>query len=482
MTSNKTVFFLIGVLLIVLGLSMLAPYSMQVIYKENSHSFISSSFVTIFIGILCILANLEKDLKLNLRQTFLFSTLAWVTVAIFGSLPFVLSNQTFSFSDAFFESMSGITTTGATIISDLDNSPKSILLWRAIMQWLGGIGIVVMAITILPLLKVGGMQLFKMEGPDSTEKILPRTIEVAAIIISTYIILTLFCGFFYWIFGMTVFDSICHAMTTIATGGFSTHNDSIGFFKNSNIEIVASLFIILGSIPFISYLKFSQGNKKIFFQDVQIKGLIYLLAISILIMFLYLLFINYEGNLFEKIRISSFNVISILSGTGYVTDDFGLWGKFSLIFFLFLMFIGGCAGSTACGIKIFRLQMLLIFLKNQVKKLIYPNSVIITKYNNYKISDDFIRSVIIFIFSFLFIFLIIAMLLSISGLDFVTSISGAASSISNVGPGLGEIIGPDGNYKTLPDLSKWILAAGMLLGRLELFAVLVLFFPSFWRN
>ena len=482
MTSNKTVFFLIGVLLIVLGLSMLAPYSMQILYKENSHSFISSSFVTIFIGILCVLANLEKDLKLNLRQTFLFSTLAWVMVAIFGSLPFLLSSQSFSFSDAFFESMSGITTTGATIISDLDNSPKSILLWRAIMQWLGGIGIVVMAITILPLLKVGGMQLFKMEGPDTTEKILPRTIEVAAIIISTYIVLTLFCGFFYWIFGMTIFDSISHAMTTIATGGFSTHNDSIGFFKNSNIEIVASIFIILGSIPFISYLKFSQGNRRVFFQDVQIKGLIYLLVISITIMFLYLLFINYESNLFDKIRISSFNVISILSGTGYVTDDFGLWGKFSLIFFLFLMFIGGCAGSTACGIKIFRLQMLLIFLKNQIKKLVYPNSVIITKYNNHKISDDFIRSVIIFIFSFLFIFLIIAMLLSISGLDFVTSISGAASSISNVGPGLGETIGPDGNYKNLPDLSKWILATGMLLGRLELFAVLVLFFPSFWRN
>jgi len=378
--------------------------------------------------------------------------------------------------------MSGITTTGATIIVDLDNSPKSILLWRAIMQWLGGIGIVVMAITILPLLKVGGMQLFKMEGSDSTEKILPRTIEVAAIIISTYVVLTLLCSLFYWMFGMTIFDSICHAMTTIATGGFSTHNDSIGFFKNSNIEIVASIFIILGSIPFISYLKFSQGNRKVFFQDVQIKGLIYLLAISVVIMFLYLLFINYDSNLFDKIRISSFNVISILSGTGYVTDDFSLWGNFSLIFFLFLMFIGGCAGSTACGIKIFRLQMLLIFLKNQIKKLIYPNSVIITKYNNHKISDDFIRSVIIFIFSFLFIFLIIAMLLSISGLDFVTSISGAASSISNVGPGLGEIIGPDGNYKNLPDLSKWILASGMLLGRLELFAVLVLFFPSFWRN
>ena len=482
MATNKTVFFLIGILLIVLGASMLAPYSMQIIFKEDSHSFIASSFITIFIGILFVLANLEKEFKLNLRQTFLFSTLAWVMVAVFGSLPFVLSTMGFTFSEAFFESMSGITTTGATVITDLDNSPKSILLWRAIMQWLGGIGIVVMAITILPLLKVGGMQLFKMEGPDTTEKILPRTIEVATIIISTYIILTFLCGLFYWIFGMTIFDSICHAMTTIATGGFSTHNDSIGFFKSSNIEIIASIFIILGSIPFISYLKFSQGNRKIFFQDVQIKGLIYLLLISITVMFFYLMFINYESSLFDKIRISSFNVISILSGTGYVTDDFGLWGKFSLIFFLFLMFIGGCAGSTACGIKIFRLQMLLIFLKNQITKLLYPNSVIIAKYNNQKISEDFIKSVIIFIFTFLFIFLIIAMLLSISGLDFITSISGAASSISNVGPGLGDIIGPNGNYKNLPDLSKWILTLGMLLGRLELFAVLVLFFPSFWRN
>ncbi len=482
MTTYKTVFFLIGILLVVLGFSMLVPYAMQLIYNENSHSFVSSSFVTIFIGVLFILANLDKEFKLNLRQTFLFSTLAWLMVAIFGSLPFLLSPNEFSFSDAFFESMSGITTTGATIITDLDGTPKSILLWRAIMQWLGGIGIVVMAITILPLLKVGGMQLFKMEGPDSAEKILPRTIEVAAIIISTYLILTFLCGFFYWLFGMSIFDSVSHAMTTIATGGFSTHNNSIGFFENSNIEIIASIFIVLGSIPFISYLKFAQGNKRIFLQDVQIQGLIKLLIFSVLIMFIYLLFIDNESSIFEKIRISSFNVISILSGTGYVTDDFGLWGKFSLIFFLFLMFIGGCAGSTACGIKIFRLQMLFIFLKNQIRKLIYPNSIIISKYNEQKISDNFINSVIVFIFSFLFIFLIIAMLLSISGLDFLTAISGAASAISNVGPGLGDMIGPNGNYKAIPDVSKWILSCGMLLGRLELFAVLVLFFPSFWRN
>ena len=482
MASNKTVFFLIGILLIVLGLAMLAPYSMQVLYKENSHSFISSSFVTIFIGILCILANLEKDFKLNLRQTFLFSTLAWVTVAIFGSLPFLLSNQTFSFSDAFFESMSGITTTGATIISDLDNSPKSILLWRAIMQWLGGIGIVVMAITILPLLKVGGMQLFKMEGPDSTEKILPRTIEVAAIIISTYIILTFLCGIFYWFFGMTIFDSVSHAMTTIATGGFSTHNESIGFFNNPGIEITATIFIILGSIPFIAYLKFIKGNKKILLQDVQIRGFLYLLFTSIFIMFLYLFFNNSELSFLNNLRISSFNVLSILSGTGYVTDDFGLWGKFPLIFFLFLMFVGGCAGSTTCGIKIFRLQILFLFLKTQIKKLIYPNSIYLVNYNNQKIADGFINSVILFIFSYLLIFFLVAIMLSITGLDFLSAISGAATAISNVGPGLGEMIGPNGNFSEVSEISKWILSFAMLLGRLEIFAVLVLFLPSFWRT
>ena len=482
MATNKTVFFIIGILLVILGSFMLAPYFVQLLYDEKSHSFLSSAFLTVFVGILFILANLEDEFRLNLQQTFLFSTLAWLSIAIFGSLPFLLSTLDLTISEAFFESMSGITTTGSTIISNLDECPKSILLWRAIMQWLGGIGIIVMAITVLPLLKVGGMQLFKMEGSDNTEKILPRTAEVATIIISTYLILTLLCGFFYWMFGMEMFDSIAHSMTTIATGGFSTHNSSIGFFKSSNIEIIATIFIILGSIPFISYLKFVKGNKKVFFQDVQIKGLIYLLLFSITVMFLYLLFVDNENSLLDRLRISSFNVVSILSGTGYVTDDFGLWGKFSLIFFLFLMFVGGCAGSTTCGIKIFRLQMLFLFLRNQIKKLIYPNSIFIVKYNNQKISDNFINSVIVFIFSYLFLFMILAMLLSITGLDFLSAISGAATSISNVGPGLGDMIGPNGNFKQVSDTSKWLLSFGMLLGRLELFAVLVLFFPSFWKG
>mgnify|MGYP001209701299 FL=1 len=481
MGSNKTVFFIIGILLIILGIFMMVPYAIQLIYNEDSNSFLSSSIITIFIGILTVLTTLKNEKQLNLQQAFLFSTLAWVSISLFGSIPFVLSNLNLSFSDAFFESMSGITTTGSTVISDLDNSPKSILIWRAIMQWLGGIGIIVMATTVLPLLKVGGMQLFKTDA-SGTEKILPKTIEVAFTIIGIYSFLTLSCAFVYWSQGMNTFDSAAHSFTTLATGGFSTHNESIGFFDSPGIEFAATIFIILGSVPFIAYLKFLKGNKKIFFQDVQVKGFFYLLILSILVMFIYLFINSSETSLVDKLRISSFNVLSILSGTGYVTDDFGLWGEFPLIFFLFLMFIGGCAGSTTCGIKIFRLQMLFIFVGNQIKKLIYPNSVFVINYNNQKIEDTFINSVIVFIFSYLLLFFLIAILLSISGLDFLSAISGSATSISNVGPGLGEMIGPNGNFSQVSNFSKWILSFGMLLGRLEIFAVLVLFLPSFWRS
>ena len=480
MASNKTVFFIVGILLVILGIFMIVPYVVQIFYNENNNSFLSSSIITILIGTLTVLSTLRRENQLNLQQAFLFSTLAWISIALFGSLPFYLSDLKLSFSEAFFESMSGITTTGSTVISNLDDSPKSILLWRSIMQWLGGIGIIVMATTVMPLLKVGGMQVFKTDA-SGTEKILPKTIEVALTIISIYTILTLVCGISYWIQGMEIFDSVAHALTTLATGGFSTHNESIGYFKSPGIEITATIFIILGSLPFIAYLKFIKGNKKIFLQDVQIKGFLYLLLISIVVMFIYLFINNSQDSIIDNLRISSFNVISILSGTGYVTDDFGLWGKFPLIFFLFLMFIGGCAGSTTCGIKIFRLQILLIFVSNQIKKLIYPNSVFIINYNKQKIEDSFINSVIIFIFSYLFLFLIIAMLLSITGLDFLSAISGAATSISNVGPGLGEMIGPNGNFSQVTDLSKLILSFAMLLGRLEIFAVLILFLPSFWR-
>jgi trk system potassium uptake protein TrkH len=339
-----------------------------------------------------------------------------------------------------------------------------------------------MAITVLPLLNVGGMQLFRMESSDTTEKILPRTREVTIIISIIYLTLTFACGVAYWLVGMNIFDSIAHSMTTIATGGFSTYSSSIGYFQNPKIEIIAIIFIVLGSIPFIAYLKFVKGDQKIFFKDVQIKGLIYIFIVSILLMLLYLLLSNKEYSFAENLRISTFNVVSILSGTGYVTSDFSLWGKFPLIFFLFLMFIGGCAGSTTCGIKIFRFQILGLFILNQIKKLIYPHGIFPMKYNNEKISNPFIYSIMTFIFLYFFIFFILAALLSLDGLDFVTALSGSASAISNVGPGLGDVIGPNGNFSDLPNFSKLSLSLGMLLGRLELFAVLVLFFPSFWKN
>ena len=482
MNNYKTVFFAIGVLLVILGAFMLIPFFVQFIYDENNSIFLSAASVTVFIGILLVLTNLEESRKLNLQQAFLLTTLSWLSIAIFGCIPFLLSDLNLSFVDAFFESMSGITTTGSTIITNLDNTPKSILIWRAILQWLGGIGIIVMAITILPLLNIGGMQLFRMENSDTAEKILPRTREVTLLISIIYLTLTFVCGAAYWIVGMSIFDSIAHAMTTIATGGFSTYSDSIGHFQNPRIEIISIIFIVLGSIPFIAYLKFVKGDNKIFLKDSQIRGLFYILIISILLMFVYLMFSNKEYSFLENFRISAFNVVSVLSGTGYVTADFSSWGEFPLIFFLFLMFVGGCAGSTTCGIKIFRFQILGRFVINQIKKLIYPRGIFSIKYNDEKISNTFVYSIITFIFLYLFIFFILATLLSINGLDFITAISGAASAISNVGPGLGDIIGPNGNFSDLPDFSKLSLSLGMLLGRLELFAVLVLFFPSFWKN
>ena len=461
---------------------MLIPLLVQFIYGEENSTFLSSASITAFIGILLVLTNLEENRKLNLQQAFLLTTLSWLSIAIFGSLPFWLSDLNLSVVDSFFESMSGITTTGSTIISNLDSAPKGVLIWRAILQWLGGIGIIVMTITILPLLNIGGMQLFRMEGSDSTEKILPKTREVSFMISLLYLILTFACGFAYWLAGMNTFDSIAHSMTTIATGGFSTYSDSIGYFNSPKIEIVSIIFIILGSIPFIAYLKFAKGDKKIFFTDVQIKGLILILFFTTLLMFCYLILNNAEYSFFDNLRISTFNVVSILSGTGYVTSDFSMWGKFPLIFFLFLMFIGGCAGSTTCGIKIFRFQILGHFILNQIKKLVYPHGVFPIKYNQKKISNTFIYSIITFIFLYFFIFFILATLLSLNGLDFITALSGAASAISNVGPGLGDMIGPNGNFSNLPNFSKLCLSLGMLLGRLELFAVLVLFFPAFWKN
>ena len=480
MSNYKTVFFTLGLLQVILGFAMIIPVVAQLIYQEFDSSFISSGIITVVFGVLFFLSNLDHDKKLNLPQAFLLTALSWLSIAIFGSLPFVFSNLNLSITDSFFESMSGITTTGSTIIQDLEIAPKSILLWRAILQWLGGIGIIVMAITLMPIMNVGGMQLFKISSNDTAEKILPKSKQISIRLIVIYSILTFICAFFYKLFGMNFFDSLTHSMTTIATGGFSNYNQSIGYFDSFLIEITSMIFIILGSIPFIAYIKFLNGDKKIFFSDTQVVAFLKVTFFSIIALSIYLFFSKGFQN--ESLRSVSFNVISILTGTGYVTKNFDQWGNFPLIFFLILMFIGGCAGSTACGIKIFRVQLLYRFLLNQLKKIIYPRGIFVIKYDKNIIDDKFMSSVISFIFLYIIIFFSLTAILSLTGLDFVTSISGAATSISNVGPGLGDTIGPNGNFSSLENSSKWVLSLGMILGRLELFAILVLFIPSFWRK
>ena len=481
MSNYKTVFFIIGVLQIILGIFMAIPIILQLVFSEFDSSFIASSVITLVFGVLFVLSNLDYNKKINLQQAFLLTTLSWLTIAIFGALPFYFSNLNMSFTDSFFESMSGLTTTGSTVITNLEIVPKSILLWRALLQWLGGIGIIVMAITLMPIMNIGGMLLFKVLNTDSSDDILPSSKEISLKLVFIYFTLTLICAAAYKIFGMNFFDSLTHSMTTIATGGFSNYNESIGYFNSVKIEITAILFIILGSIPFIAYIKFLNGNRKVFLNDTQVTTFIKIIIISILIILLYLFF-KLESFGFTDLRSVIFNSISILTGTGYVTGQFDQWGSFSLFYFLILMFIGGCAGSTTCGIKIFRVQILYKFVMTQLKKIIYPRGIFVIKYENNNVNDKFLASIISFIYLYILIFFFITALLSITGLDFITSISAAATSISNVGPGLGSVIGSNGNFSTLPDASKWILSAGMILGRLELFAILVLFLPSFWKK
>ena len=481
MSNYKTVFFTLGILLIILGVAMTVPVVFQLIYNEFDSTFVISGIITITFGILFYLSNIDHLKLINTQQAFILTALSWLSIAAFGSLPFFFSELNLSITDSFFESMSGITTTGATILNNIESSPKGILMWRSMLQWLGGIGVILMAITLMPIMNIGGMQLLKISSYDTSEKILPKSREISKKLITVYLSLTFLCAFFYKIFGMNTFDSLTHSMTTIATGGFSNYDQSIGYFNNAYIEIVSILFILLGSIPFILYIKFISDDKKIIFKDEQVKLFFKLTLISILVLFIYLIIVN--KSIFEiHLRSVIFNVVSILTGTGYVTKEFDQWGNFPLIFFLILMFIGGCAGSTTCGIKIFRVHILYYFIRNQLIKIIYPRSIINLKYNNSKVEDKLIASIVSFIYLYILIFFVLASMLTLTGLDFITSISGAASSLSNVGPGLGNEIGPNSNYSGLPNQSKWLLSVGMILGRLEIFAILIIFLPSFWRK
>ncbi|MCZ6844775.1 MAG: TrkH family potassium uptake protein [Alphaproteobacteria bacterium] len=481
MIDLRPILFILGLLLTTLALAMSLP---ALVDAATGHAdwqvFLASAGLTLFVGVSLILTMRGGNMEIGIREAFVLTVGSWLGVTLFASLPFVFAELNLSFADAFFEAMSGITTTGATVIVNLDNAPPGILLWRALLQWLGGIGIIVTAVAMLPMLKVGGMQLFRMESSDTTEKVLPRAAQISTAIGAIYFILTSICAVAYWAAGRPGFDAVAHAMTTIATGGFSTSDDSLAAFATPGIEWIAVVFMILGSLPFVLYLQVVRGRPMSLFRDSQVRWFL-ALALALIIIVILILSISQGVSSSQSLRLAAFNTISILTGTGYSTAAFDNWGPLALTIFFLIMFIGGCAGSTTCGIKIFRFQILYETATTQIRRLVQPHGVFIPYYNRSPITDEVAMSVMSFFFFYVLVYVVLALGLSLLGLDFLTALSGAATAISNVGPGLGPVIGPNGTFTSLPDSAKWLLSAGMLLGRLELFTILVLFAPAFWK-
>lgn len=476
----RPILFVIGILLSIMSISMVLPMLADFYFGyDDWRVFFVCIVITAFFGGSLILSNSGQNFDMNLRQAFLLTTMSWLVLVVFAALPFKLSKLDMSFTDAFFEAMSGITTTGATVITGLDKAPAGILLWRAILQWLGGIGIIVMALSVLPFLKVGGMQLFRTESSEN-EKAAPRAAQLASSIALLYVALTGICAIFYMMTGLQTFDAVAHAMTTIATGGFSTFDSSFAHYDQAWTELVAITFMILGGMPFVLYLKAIRGNLKPLTQDSQVRWFISIILTSIIMLVIYLT-VKHDVTFLEALRRSSFNVVSLITGTGYANGDYNEWGGFAVSLLFFLMVVGGCAGSTTCGIKIFRFQVLYAIVSMQIKKMLHPHGVFNVHYNGKPVPPDVPISVMSFFFMYALCFSVIAILLSLVGLDFLDAMSGAATSISNVGPGLGSI-GPSSTFAHLPESAKWILSAGMMLGRLELFTVLMLLYPGFWKR
>ncbi len=482
MRDFRSIINIIGLLLCIEAMAMLVPMFYDLIYNNSDWvQFLYSSLTTLFIGIILYISFRKKNIKLGVRQAFVLTISSWIVISLFGAIPFVYSSSSLSYTDAFFESVSGITTTGSTVIYNLSSLSEGILIWRSLLQWFGGIGIIVLAMAILPTLQIGGMQLLHMEHDDPYEKTIPKVNRFVLELFLVYVFLTIICGILYFINGMSGFDSVIHAMTTISTGGFSSHDDSIGYFDSFRIETISVIFMIIGSLPFVLYLQFIHRQKMNLFKDDQIKLFLTVILITVILTTIWLK-INLSDDLFYSFRVSLFNIISILTGTGYSSSNFSNWGSYGTVMMMIIMFIGGCAGSTTGGIKIFRLQILFRGASSQIKRLIQPHAVYVMRFNGKAVNENTYNSIMGFFFMYIFLFVISAVCLSFFNLDFVTAFSAAASAISNVGPGLGDIIGPSGNYFSLDSGAKWILAITMIIGRLEIFTVLVLLSLNFWKN
>ena len=406
MRDFRSIMHIIGLLLCIEALAMTIPLITDLFYKNSDwDEFFLSSLITFFIGIVLYYSFRKEKIVIKLRQAFVLTILSWIIVALFASLPFIFSSANLNYTDSFFESISGITTTGATVINNIDSLHEGILVWRALLQWFGGIGIIVLAIAILPTLQIGGMQLLHMEQDDPYEKTLPKINHFVKELFVLYFVFTLICALLYYIFGMNAFDAITHAMTTISTGGFSTHNTSFAFFDSPKIELISIFFMIIGSLPFVIFIKFIHGEKKSIFQDDQIRLFFLILGTLILITTFWLKDNFYNENFLYSLRISSFNITSVLTGTGFISSNYSLWGSFGLVIMIVIMFIGGCAGSTTGGIKIFRLQLLFRGAKTQIKKLTQPHGVFITSFNGRSVTDETFNSIMVFFFIYILVFI-----------------------------------------------------------------------------
>ncbi len=482
MIDFRPALFVIGILLTTLSVAMLAPFAIDVIDRHPDWQvFAGSGLLTLFVGGVLVLTNRTQMRKLSIRQAFVLTSASWLALTAFAALPFMFSDLNLSYTDAFFEAMSGITTTGSTVIVGLDHAPKGILLWRALLQWLGGIGIIVMAIAVLPILRVGGMQLFKVEAFETQEKVLPRAGALSLWITLIYVALTAIWWFGLWAMGMDSFHAVIHAMTTIATGGYSSSDNSVTEFSNKAVEIFVIAGMLVGAMPFLLYLRALREGSFSLFRDTQVRVFLAIGGVASGLVAVWLWAVK-DMTVGDAAVYATFNTISIMTGTGYSLGDYQTWGAFPLVILFFMMFVGGCAGSTACGIKIFRFQILFSTAMTQFNRLLQPHGVFVPHYNHRPIENDVIQSVMNFFFLFVMAFVALAVALGLLGLDYMTAITGAATAICNVGPAMGPIIGPTGTFAPLPDAAKWLLSAGMLCGRLEIFTVLILFVPSFWRN
>ncbi len=474
--------FIIGIFLITLAIAMVVPMITLMIFHRTADmpSFLWSSLITFVSGLALVGQGRPEHVHLRPRDMYLLTVSSWVIVCVFAALPFLLT-QHISYTDSFFESMSGITATGSTVLSGLDTMSPGILIWRSLLHWLGGIGFIGMAVAILPLLRIGGMRLFQTESSDRSEKVMPRSHMVAKFIVLVYLGITVLGTLAFWWAGMSLFDAINHAMSAISTGGFSTSDQSLAKWPQPAVHWVAVVVMILGALPFTLYVATLRGNRGALLKDQQVQGFLVLLLVMWLVMTAWY-WATTDLPWYDALRHVALNVTSVVTTTGFALGDYSLWGNFALMLFFYLGFIGGCSGSTAGGVKVFRFQVAYILLRANLHQLIHPRAVIKQKYNGHRLDDEIVRSILTFSFFFTFTICLIALMLSLLGLDWMTALTGAASTVSGVGPGLGETIGPAGNFSTLPDAAKWILSLGMLLGRLEIITVLVLCIPAFWRH